>query len=125
MKHVDRVLAPVFSVYSAFCPTVIAQKWFTLSLPFCVVLSVSLLASLTTASAHVVRSSYKYMIRPQLENCVQFWLPGLKMGYGRPGKGAEKGNRSDPRMVHLPSVEMLMHLRVFSLEERWLRGNVS
>ena len=47
-------------------------------------------------TASIMLPLQKSMVRPHLEDCVQFWSTHLKKGYYGAGKSVEKGNSDDP-----------------------------
>lgn len=58
------------------------------------------------------------MVCPHLEYCVQFGSSPPQKGYGRTGKGSEKGNKDNHRYRTYTYKEQLSKLGLLHLEER-------
>lgn len=68
--------------------------------------------------ANIIRLLYKMVIGPNLEFCVQSWLPHLKKDTMEIIKVQKRASQLINKLWYLPYEERLQHLGIFSLVKK-------
>ena len=67
---------------------------------------------------------YRYSMRPHLEYCVQFWSPQFQKDIDAMERVQRRVTRLIPGLVRLSYEERLKQTGLYTLERRWLRGDI-
>lgn len=75
-------------------------------------------------SKEVVRSLYNAYVRPHLEYCIQAWSPHYRQDIDMLEAVQRRATRMIPTLRHLQYRDRLRELKMFSIERRYLRGDM-
>ena len=80
--------------------------------------------TLTYKDKRIILQLYKSLVRPHLEYAVQAWNPYLQKDIAILEKVQRRATRMIPEIKHLPYEQRLKKLRLTTLEQRRLRGDL-
>ena len=67
---------------------------------------------------------YRNFVRPHLEYCVQFWSPQFRKDIDAIARVQRRVTRLIPGLARLSHEEWLKETGLYTLERRWLRGDM-
>merc|ERR1711911_503815 len=77
-----------------------------------------------TRKKETILTLYNALVRPHLEYAVQFWSPSLRKDIERLESVQARATKLVPSIKHLGYQRRLERLNLYSLEKRWLRGQL-